>query len=278
MSGTDAVLDLVILIVVALVPALIYLGWVRGTERFQTTTLGPIVGAFVYGALFATLVAAVLELVLVDLGTSVSMNFPAPEFVFLNGNSNAGAFFLVLVIAPFVEEALKGSGVYYFRNRIRTIADGPIFGAAVGLGFGFFETFLYGLSAFIVGGLVAGLALILVRSLSSVLLHGSSTGMFGYGYARSKFGVPGAGVGSYYLLAVGMHATFNALASLAAILVLVGISGLTLSLASVLALLLAILFAFTAIEHVRHVVATADYPALRPRGVRPTPPGGARNR
>jgi EamA domain-containing membrane protein RarD len=63
-----------------------------------------------------------------------------------------------------------------------------------------------------------------------------------------------------------MHATFNALASLAVLLALVGVSGLTLSLASVLALLLAIVFAFTAIEHVRHVIATADYPALHPRG------------
>src|SRR5580658_240545 len=79
MSSTDALLDLVILIVVSLVPALIYLSWVRGTERFRTTSLGPIVGAFIYGALFATLVAAVLELVLVDLGTSVSQNIPGPS-------------------------------------------------------------------------------------------------------------------------------------------------------------------------------------------------------
>jgi protease PrsW len=269
MSASDAGLDLVILVVVALVPAVIYLSWVRGTERFRAAPVAPIVGAFVYGALFATLVAAVLELVLVDLGTSVSQNSLGPEFVFLNGNSNAGAFFLVLVIAPFVEEALKGSGVYYFRNRILTLADGPVFGAAVGLGFGFFETFLYGLSAFLVGGLAAGIALILVRSVSSVLLHGSSTGMFGYGFARSRFGVPGAGTGAYYLLAVGMHATFNALASLAILLALVGVSGITLTVASVLALLLAITFAFAAIEHVRAVIATADYPALHPRGPQP---------
>jgi protease PrsW len=271
MSSSDALFDLVILILVSLVPALLYLTWVRGTERYQTASLGPVVGAFVYGALFATLVAAVLELVLVDLGTSVSQNYPGPEFVFLNGNSNAGAFFLVLVIAPFVEEALKGSGVYYFRNRILTIADGPVFGASVGLGFGFFETFLYGLAAFLVGGLVVGIALILVRSVSSVLLHGSSTGMFGYGFARSKFGVPGPGSGSYYLLAVLMHATFNVLASLATLLVLVGVSGLTLTLATLFALLLAIAFAFAAIEHVRHVIAAADYPALHPRSPRAPP-------
>jgi protease PrsW len=278
MSAADALLDLVILVLVSLVPALIYLSWVRGTERYRTTSLGPIFGAFVYGALFATLVAAVLELVLVDLGTSLSQSGGlGPEFVFLNGNSNAGEFFLVLVIAPFIEEALKGSGVYYFRNRIRVVADGPVFGASVGLGFGFFETFLYGLSAYLVGGLAAGIALILVRSVSSVLLHGSSTGMFGYGFARSKFGVPGAGTGSYYLLAVAMHATFNALASLAVLLALIGVSGLTLSVAAVVALLFAITFAFAAIEHVRSVIIATDYPALQPRRPGPGAPA-ARSR
>lgn len=274
MSEVDALSDLIVLILVSLVPALLYLSWVRRTERFQSSSWGQILGAFAYGAFFATVVAAILEAVIVGLGTTVSQTYPGPEFLFLNGNSSLGAFFLVLVVAPFVEEALKGSGVYSYRDQIRSVADGPVFGASVGLGFGFFETFLYGLSAYVIGGLEAGIALILVRSVSSVLLHGSSTGMFGYGYARSRFRVPGPGTGSYYLLAVGMHATFNALASLAAILLLFGFSGLTISLASLVALLAAITFAFAAIEHVREVITVADYPALMPGANRLRPGGG----
>jgi protease PrsW len=275
----SAALDLLILVLVALVPALIYLGWVRQTERYGQQGWGALLGSFLYGALFATIVAAILELLIVALGTAVSTNYPAPEFVFLNGNSPAGAFFLVLVVAPFIEEALKASGVAARRNRIAILADGPVFGASVGLGFGFFETFLYGLGAYVVGGLAAGIALILVRSVSSVLLHGSSTGMFGYGYARSKLGVGGPGAGSYYLLAVAMHATFNALASLAAILVIVGVTGFANDAAALIALFAAIAFAFGAIEHVRSVIASSDYPAIlggparfRP-GARPPPKG-----
>ncbi len=264
MSAVDAFGDLVILVLVSLVPALIYLTWVRQTERFQVNSWGSILNAFAYGALFATVVAAILEALIVGLGTSVSQQLPGPEFLFLNGNSTLGAFFLVLVVAPFIEEALKGSGVYSYRDQIRSVADGPVFGASVGLGFGFFETFLYGLAAYLAGGLEAGIALILVRSVSSVLLHGSSTGMFGYGFARSRFNVPGPGTGSYYLLAVLMHATFNALASLAAIIVLFGFSGVAVSLASILAFLAAVTFAFGAIEHVRTVIAVADYPVLLP--------------
>ena len=262
MSDIGAAEDLVILVIVSFVPALIYLSWIRRTERYGREAWGPLLRAFVYGALFATFVAAILEGIIVYAGTAVSTNYPAPEFVFLNGNSNAGALFLVLVIAPFIEEGLKASGVVSFRSQFKQVADGPVFGASVGLGFGFFETFLYGLGAFLVGGLAAGIVLVLVRSVSSVLLHGSSTGMFGYGYARSKFRLTGAGTGSYYLVAVAMHATFNLLASLAAILAIVGIQGFANDAAGYLALFAAIFFAFWAIEHVRAIIQTSDYPAL----------------
>ena len=277
MSLTTDALDFLSLVLVAFVPALIYLSWIRRTERYQQEAWGPVLGAFVYGAIFATLTAAVIEGIIVALGTSVSQKYPGPEFIFLNSSSSYGALFLVLVVAPFVEEALKASGVVANRRRLRMIADGPVFGASVGLGFGFFETFLYGIGAWLAGGLAAGIALILIRSVSSVVLHGSSTGMFGYGYARSKFGVPGAGSGSYYLVAVGMHASFNAIASLTILLALLGVTGFAIGLASIIALLAAIAFAFWAIEHVRDVIQSSDYPSLikgsaryQPRG----PPGG----
>jgi len=271
MSAVNAAASLALLVLISLVPALIYLLWVRRAERFQGGAWSTVLGAFAYGALFATLTAAVVEAVIVGLGTRVSLQYPGPEFVFLNSNSPAGTFFLVLVVAPFVEEALKGSGVFYYRSRFRQIADGPVLGASVGLGFGFFETFLYGLGAYLTGGLAAGILLILVRSVSSVVLHGSSTGMFGYGIARSRYGQPGAGSGSYYLLAVGMHATFNALASLTVILALAGIGGLAASAAAFLALLAAIAFGFGAIEHVRTVIQLADYPSIT-GGLRYKPP------
>ncbi len=278
MSFVNDLADFVLLILVALIPALLYLSWIRRAERVGTESWGSLLGAFAYGALFATFVAAILETVIVSVGTSVSQSYPGPEFVFLNGNSPAGAFFLVLVVAPFVEEALKGAGVATRSKLIRRLADGPVLGSSVGLGFGFFETFLYGLGAWVVGGLAAGIALIAIRSVSSVLLHGSSTGMFGYGFARSKLNAGGPGSGSYYLLAVGMHASFNSLASLAAILPFLGIGGVAVDAASLIALAAAIAFAILAIEHVRAIIESADYPALigstRYRPAAGRPPSG----
>ncbi len=265
--------ELVLLILLALIPALLYLSWIRRSERYQTQPWGPLLGTFAYGAIIATIVAAILEGILVSLGTAISQNYPAPEFVFLNGDSSAGAFFLVLVIAPFVEEGLKATGVTRAAGRIRLVSDGLVVGAAAGLGFGFFETFLYGLGAFLAGGLAAGITLILIRSVSSVVLHGSTTSMFGYGYASSRLRNRTGAAGGYYLLAVGMHSTFNLIASLGALLAALGFGANYVDIASFLSLFLAIGFAFGAIEHARKVIQETDYPgalAVHPR-FRPPP-------
>jgi protease PrsW len=264
--------DLLVLVLVALIPALIYLTWVRQTERYSRQAWGGLLGSFVYGAIVATIVAAILELIIVEVGTSIAVRYPAPEFLFLNGNSTFGVFFLVLVVAPFIEEGLKASGVVRAGSSFRVVADGLVFGAAVGLGFGFFETFLYGVSAYAVGGLTAGVTLIVIRSLSSVLLHGSSTSMFGYGYAQSKLTGRSGSTGAYYLLAVLMHATFNALASLGAILTVLGVSSVFADYGDLIGLLLAFVFAWTAIEYARGIILQSDFPGAMGLSSRYRPP------
>jgi protease PrsW len=275
MSETAALQDLLLLLIVALVPAIIYLAWVRGTERYQTQSWGTLLSLFAYGALFATFVAAILELFILDAGSAILEKFPAPEFTFLNPSSSLSEFFLVLIVAPFIEEGLKASGVVRRGDGLRLVSDGLVFGAAVGLGFGFFETFLYGVGEWLTGGLEAGIALIIVRSLSSVLLHGSTTSMFGYGYAESRLNRRGGYAGAYYLLAVSMHAFFNVLASLGAIVTILGFSSALADDASLLGLLLAFVYAFGAIEYARAVINRTDAPGalgppdrFRPKPVR----------
>lgn len=264
MSVAEAIGDLVILLLVALGPALVYLVWVRRSERYQREPWGVLLSGFAWGAVIATFVAAIIEAVLVSAGAALGNLVPAPEFTFLNPSSPWNLFFVVLVIAPLTEEGLKGLGTVRSVGPIRVLADGPVVGASVGLGFGFLETFLYGLGAFLVGGLIAGIGLILIRSISSVLLHGSSTAMFGYGYARSSLGMPGAGTGSYYLLAVTMHASFNLLASLSALLPLIGLGGvLTADEASLVGLVLAVGFALGALQHVQTIIAQSSYPGAQ---------------
>jgi RsiW-degrading membrane proteinase PrsW (M82 family) len=271
-SELGAAEDLLVLLIAALIPALFYLSWVRRTERYESEPWGTVLSAFFWGALIATFVAGIIEALLIGAGTALEQAIPAPEFTFLNTDSPFNVFFVVLVLAPFVEEGLKAVGMTRSVGPIRSIADGPVIGAAVGLGFGFFETFLYGLAAFLAGGLAGALGLILIRSISSVLLHGSSTAMFGYGYARETVDRKLGYTGGYYLIAVGMHSSFNALASLAALLPLVGFGFLDATTAGAIGLLLAIVFAFTAMEHVRALIARAAYPGASGSHPRFQPP------
>lgn len=272
MSGESALVDVILLIVAALLPALVYLAWVRAGEVTDKEPWRLLLGAFAAGALGATIIAAFVETILVAGGTAFSQAYPAPEFFFLNGNSKIGALFLVLVIAPFIEEGFKAWAVTSYGNQIRQVADGPVIGAGVGLGFGFFETFLYGLGAYFLGGLGAGIGLIFVRSLSSVVLHGSSTAVFGYGYALKRVGVPGSPEGTHYMAAVGLHSSFNALASLAVLGTLAGLSSTYGPALDVIGLGLAILLAFGAIEYVRSLVTRAAIAGASPASSRYRPP------
>jgi RsiW-degrading membrane proteinase PrsW (M82 family) len=273
MTGSATLVDVLLLFLVALLPALVYLAWVRSTERGPREGWGVIVRAFFFGAFFATIVAALIEAVLVASGTALSQADPGPETFFLNGNSGVGVFFLVLVIAPFVEEGLKAAGVVSYGRSIRTIADGPVLGAGVGLGFGFFETFLYGLAGYFVGGLAAGLLLIAIRSLSSVLLHGASTAVFGYGYAASTVEKRGHAGASHYFAAVGLHSGYNAVVSLGAFAALLGASTALQDDLNLAGVVLGIMLAFSAIQYVRRLIGQSAHPgalADHPRYPAPT--------
>ena len=273
MTDLTALEDLLLLLIAALLPAIVYLSWVRSSERYAREPWGFLLSSFFYGALFATIVAGILEAILLAAGTELSQSYPAPEFTFLNSNSPWSAFFAILVLAPIVEEALKASGVTRSSARLRQVPDGLVVGAAVGLGFGFFETFLYGLGELAKNGLVAGLGLIAVRSISSVLLHGSTTAMFGYGYAESRFNGRTGFAGAYYLVAVGMHATFNALASLGPLATILGYSTEVADYASWIGLFLVIVYAFAAIEHARGVIHRTEAAGSQgpPTRFRPAP-------
>lgn|GEM_PF-440672 len=249
----------VILVVVSLVPALVYLTWVRRTERYHEEAWGTLLRAFVYGAFLGTFISALLELILFDVFNQVLQ----PDIGILPKSQTFAYLILALVIAPFVEEGLKGLGVYSMRGRLRFVADGLVFGAAVGFGFGFFENFLYGVSALLATGFVGALAVLLVRSISTVILHGSATAMTGYGVAVNELeGGQGHALGGYYLLAVTMHATFNLIVSLALVLPLLHIPVPFPAYLSLLGLGAAIAFALGAFSYVRRRITELQFQAV----------------
>jgi RsiW-degrading membrane proteinase PrsW (M82 family) len=250
---------LLLIVILSLLPALIYLAWVRRTERYNEEAWTPLLKAFFYGAIIGTSVSLILELILFNVYSTILQ----PDFGSVPQGSTATTLILACLIAPFVEEGMKALGVYGSRSQFRFVADGLVFGAAVGLGFGFMENVLYGSSAFFEAGLASAVATLIVRSVSSILLHGSATAMSGYGVAENSLH-EGRGhiLLGYFMLAVLMHASFNALAYLPLILPSSWMSSLGTEGSDILSLLLlvvAVAYALSAFSHIRKRIAELQF-------------------
>ena len=191
----------------AFVPALIYLVWIRNTERHGREPYGRLLRIFILGATLSVVTAVVLEVILMAL---LSMNMER-VYQILGEDQTLESLILAVVIAPVVEEFTKGMSVFRYRRLIAEIEDGIIFGAAAGLGFAATENLLYETSALMSDGMTAAIETAVVRMLSSALLHASASSVFGLGIARGI--KQRKGLLPYYLGAVIMHGLFNYFAS-----------------------------------------------------------------
>lgn len=191
----------------AVIPSLVYLVWIRNTERFSREPYGRLIKVFLTGASVSVIIAVPAEIILMIL---LDQNI---EHVYqiLGENPNLSALLLACVIAPFVEEMAKATGVFRVRRFMAEIEDGIVYGAAAGLGFAAAENLLYEYDAFLSNGIEAAIATAAVRSLSSALLHASSSSLFGLGIARGA--LQRKSWAPYYFGAVIMHSAFNLFAS-----------------------------------------------------------------
>jgi RsiW-degrading membrane proteinase PrsW (M82 family) len=144
----------------------------------------------------------------------------------------------VAVIAPFVEEAMKGAfvvGLLVFRRQeFDGVVDGIVYAGLVGAGFAFTENILYLGRAFADAGFAGeagGVAAILfLRGVLSPFVHPLFTAMTGIGAgiaARSRsLGAGVVAVLAGYLGAVALHALWNGSAGVFGGGVFLGVYGL----------------------------------------------------
>ncbi len=248
-QGGAVVAELGVLVLFSFLPPVLFVIWIRNTEKYGREPWGMIVGMFMWGAIFAVIIGAILSLivlVLFEVATPV-------EQVLAQRFTDPATILLALVIAPFTEEFAKAFGVLRRSFVIREPEDGFVYGATSGLGFSATENLLYGVAAFVVGGFPASLVVVAVRSISSSFLHASATSVTGYGIARHRLWGPRFSAIPWYLAAVAMHASFNALASFGVVLEdQYGPAGALLVLAA------AIIFALVAISIVRGKIMEHD--------------------
>lgn len=118
---------------------------------------------------------------------------------------------LFVVFAPIAEEILKSLSLFYVARRpeFTYFVDGAIYGFAAGIGFSITENFLYMYQG------AASLGVMLVRSFSTCLMHGTASALVGAAVGRFRFekrsGRGLAMVGGW-LAAIILHAVFNSIA------------------------------------------------------------------
>ncbi len=233
-------LTYIVLFVVAFAPSIAYIIWIRNLERYEREPWHAIASTFIWGSVFGIILAVLFSIILIFL---FQVAFPDRLYDAFSKNPELATLFLVCVIAPLAEEAAKGIGVLTAGKDLDEVEDGLVYGASVGLGFAATENLLYGFIALSTFGLEAYIATMVVRSISSALLHASATSATGYGIGLRK--VAGKGrfiIIPFFLLAVLMHGTFNLFASMQ----------------SWLGLFLAIIFAIAAIEFTRRKIQQLD--------------------
>ncbi len=238
---------LLVLVASAFAMPLVFVWWIRNTRRFGRPPMPVVLKCFVWGAVFSVLIALVLEVLL-----GAAAQNTGPLYVFLSRNfSNPETVFLVVVVAPFVEEAAKAVSARAGKPVTRVRLDGLVFGAAAGLGFSATENLFNGLQVLLQpGGSTADfLAVVAVRSLSASLLHASATAVTGYGLASGWLTGRAYTFLPYYLVAVTMHATYNFLASFGETFTQYGNLGTLVGFAA------AVVFAVVAVSLVRYKLA-----------------------
>ena len=57
----NEIIVLLILVLLSFLPAVGYLAWIRKTERYNTEAWGPLLRAFLFGAIISTFVSLILE-------------------------------------------------------------------------------------------------------------------------------------------------------------------------------------------------------------------------
>jgi RsiW-degrading membrane proteinase PrsW (M82 family) len=205
----DEILFWSALVLVAFAPSLLYLVWIRNTEKHSREPYGTLIKVFAYGAVLSVLMAVLFELILVAL---FDQNIER-VYEFLGENPSIPTLVVACVIAPVVEELTKALGVLRVKRRgmLAEIENGIVYGAAAGLGFAATENLLYESTAYLTDGVEAWVATAVLRSLSSALLHATASSLVGLGIARSA--LQGKSWMPYYLGAVVMHGGFNFAAS-----------------------------------------------------------------
>lgn len=200
-------------VVMGLVPMIVYAAMLWWIDHWEREPLWMVVGAFLWGAVPAVVVAGIMQVVTMLILFGKVDSDPT--------QITPQTRFLMVILAPLTEEICKGAllGVIFlfFSREIDSVLDGLVYGAMIGFGFAAVENIGY---FFTIGSQepAALVPLIALRAFAFGPIHAMFTGMTGLGFALArfqrnpflKFVFPMLGL----ILAMLLHATHNFFATL----------------------------------------------------------------
>ncbi len=196
----------------AVIPTILYALAFYLADRYEREPTWMVVVAFLWGAIPAIVASLLGELII----GAPMINVPG---------SLAESVVETAIVAPLVEELIKGFAVYLiyrlFRNEFDGILDGLTYGAMIGFGFAMTENFFYYVGAFSEGGFGDLTLLIFLRSVIFGLNHAFYTGLLGIGLGMARHSKTAAGRRLWVIFgfsaAVLTHALHNFGASISAV-------------------------------------------------------------
>ncbi len=197
---------LIISLFLGFIPMFFYAGFIYWLDRYEKEPKLLLGGVFFWGVFVAGFGACVIN-------TTFGIGIGA-----ITGSESVASFATASVVAPVVEEILKGLAVVmvflFFRKEFDSILDGIVYGSMVGLGFSAIENTLYIYEKGYLASGWGGLAVVAVIRIVLVgWLHACFTAFTGIGLAVArlhknivvKLVAPVIGLG----IAIGVHAFHN---------------------------------------------------------------------
>ncbi len=179
----------------AAVPTLIYLYLIWWSDRYEREPSWLLLTMFLWGAVPAVLLAVL---------ASVLVERPLAGLATAQG----GSFLQTVLVAPTVEELVKGLAVLavvlFFATEVDSLLDGIIYGALVGIGFALTENFLYFLQSAMEDSRLQFLALTAMRGVVFGLNHAWYSALVGIAAALALLRF--SGIRRWMVLAAGLLA------------------------------------------------------------------------
>ncbi|MGE3270811.1 MAG: PrsW family intramembrane metalloprotease, partial [Chloroflexota bacterium] len=199
---------LAIAAIAAVLPVPTFAFIVLQLDRYEREPWQVLLGAFLWGALVATFLAAISN----DLVGAVVTGMVGQQM---------GNMLTTSAVAPIVEETSKGIALlllyWMLRHEFDNVLDGIVYGSLVGIGFAMTENILYFGRTLQENGLVGLGVLFYLRVILGGFGHALYTGTVGAGLgyareARNKWIIPIIVPGAY-LLGILQHSAWNFLAA-----------------------------------------------------------------